>query len=682
MVVGKSPEGLPPGFIEKFKYKNGRKIKYYLDVAKGVKYSSKKEVIRATEDNGAIVTPQKENGDENRLSIDNKVDVISIKENDSPSWLPNGWTVEEKTRYSGSSKGSVYKVYSDLSCGRKFYSKAAVDRYLNTSDHTNTMTVQNKIDNVDEPVDEPSANEPSVDEPSANEPSVDEPSANEPSVDEPNANEPSVDEPSTVMSPHLPFMSNTGDISNVDNKLNVDAASIDTPPRSVSMANMGGINKMKRKNNSYMMVGIERHTDDDLPPGWIKEIRIRKSGNKMRKDPYYTDPVSGYIFRSKRDAMRYLETNDIRKCACRPLKKELGANDIKLIDDEIPPSKPASEKLPAHKRRGGEFIGGEEPSGTKGAAESENNVSKQTQVHLESDSVGVEEKILCENSKKNPAPESDSKEDSKVVAAEIINNPAPESDSKEDSKVVAISSPVNSSKSMKRKGLSLPSRTSKRLAGSQPEVAPNVNLSENSLRAAAMSSDKPPNSTLEKTSSASVPLPSDIEQSKAVTEEAFKGDEAHQERLREIVENLFNDVEEPPKAGPDVQLGGEKQIDETKRTQEPTLCYDFGDSWSDPLEFAFKTLMGEISIDDPLTFPSCFSEQDNTPQNRADDRLKQPDAPQNEFTARAESSKQVPPSSSSLSPLGDIGFAASFGGFNHQASNEVGKKDFQAKFNP
>lgn len=268
-------------------------------------------------------------------------------------------------------------------------------------------------------------------------------------------------------------------------------------------------------------------------------------------------------------------------------------------------------------------------------------------MHFESDNVKVEDKLLSENSEKN---------------AEIIYTPGPERGNRASR---------NSTKSKKRKGLSLPSRTSKRLSGSQPEISPIVNLSEHSLRAAARASAKKPNSTLEEVS-ASVSLPpSDIEQSKAVPEEevpeeeTFKGDGTHQDRLREIVENLFNDVEEPPTEGPP-----EVQIDETETAQEPQLCYDFGDSWSDPLEFAFKTLMSDISIDDPLTFSSCFNEQNIAPQN-------QEHGPQNELAARAESSKQVGPGSSSPSPLGDIGFAGSFGGLNHQSCNEVGKKDFQ-----
>ncbi|XP_044506194.1 methyl-CpG-binding domain-containing protein 13-like isoform X3 [Mangifera indica] len=56
----------------------------------------------------------------------------------------------------------------------------------------------------------------------------------------------------------------------------------------------------------------------------MKEIRITKSANKVRRDPVYIDPVSGYFFRSMRDASRYLETGEIGRLAYKP--KDKGGN--------------------------------------------------------------------------------------------------------------------------------------------------------------------------------------------------------------------------------------------------------------------------------------------------------------------------------------------------------------------
>ncbi|KAK3224666.1 hypothetical protein Dsin_004528 [Dipteronia sinensis] len=58
-----------------------------------------------------------------------------------------------------------------------------------------------------------------------------------------------------------------------------------------------------------------RSTVNDLPPGWIKETRTRKTACGIKNDPYYTDPVSGIIFRSKKDVLRYLETGEISRYA-------------------------------------------------------------------------------------------------------------------------------------------------------------------------------------------------------------------------------------------------------------------------------------------------------------------------------------------------------------------------------
>ncbi|KAL4565536.1 hypothetical protein LXL04_029634 [Taraxacum kok-saghyz] len=60
---------------------------------------------------------------------------------------------------------------------------------------------------------------------------------------------------------------------------------------------------------------------DGLPEGWIKEVVVRRAKGGTRKDSYYLDPSSDYAFLSKLDALRYLETGGIDKCAIKPKKK-------------------------------------------------------------------------------------------------------------------------------------------------------------------------------------------------------------------------------------------------------------------------------------------------------------------------------------------------------------------------
>jgi hypothetical protein len=90
----------------------------------------------------------------------------------------------------------------------------------------------------------------------------------------------------------------------------------------------------KRKTNAGMSsVVVEKHKVEDLPPGWIKEIKIKKNANGTRKDPYYTDPRSGYVFRSKQDVLRYLESGEISRHAFKPKKSCI--NNEELINSEI-----------------------------------------------------------------------------------------------------------------------------------------------------------------------------------------------------------------------------------------------------------------------------------------------------------------------------------------------------------
>ncbi|KAL1364461.1 uncharacterized protein [Arachis hypogaea] len=132
---------------------------------------------------------------------------------DRPEWLPDGWTVDIRTRKTGSLTGSGYKCYIEPLNGYTFYSKPAVLRYLEPKDST-CIPKKKKAKS-------PATGSPSI-------------------------------------------------------------------------------------------VAIEKSIAEDLPPGWIKEVTIRKNHNGIRKDPVYKDPVSGHAFRSKRDVQRYLASGYIR----------------------------------------------------------------------------------------------------------------------------------------------------------------------------------------------------------------------------------------------------------------------------------------------------------------------------------------------------------------------------------
>ncbi|KAF6133936.1 hypothetical protein GIB67_040700 [Kingdonia uniflora] len=69
--------------------------------------------------------------------------------------------------------------------------------------------------------------------------------------------------------------------------------------------------KSNNHNSTPNVVVQTESTVEGLPPGWIKVLKARRSGN--RRDPYYIDPVTGYSFRSKDDALRYLGTGEVGK---------------------------------------------------------------------------------------------------------------------------------------------------------------------------------------------------------------------------------------------------------------------------------------------------------------------------------------------------------------------------------
>lgn len=381
MVARKAPEWLPPGYTEKIKVKNGRKIKYYCNVATGKEFYSKKDVIGCAK-TGEIFhgTPQPRSNEDNMSPNDN-IGLTSVEENECTEWLPNGWVIEERQRKSSSSVASTYKVYKNPADGRKFYSKTAVVRYLKTMEQSSTIAEQH--DCVGE-----SSLTPDVSKqckmitgsgctPNENEKGNDNHSLNmNTSVDglPPGwTEEIKMCRSSRTRKYYTDPVSGyifysktdvfryleTNDIGRcavrpkkrivddqelIKNEIPHDKVGESPSRQDVSkhcelMTKSGCIPKENKVGNDkqsldMVQVDIQVTSEDGLPPGWTKEIKRRKSGSRMKNYPLYTDPVSGYKFHSKLDALRYLETNDIRSCRARPTKKQM--DDQELIKNEFP----------------------------------------------------------------------------------------------------------------------------------------------------------------------------------------------------------------------------------------------------------------------------------------------------------------------------------------------------------
>ncbi|KAA8522376.1 hypothetical protein F0562_013263 [Nyssa sinensis] len=467
MVAEKSPDWLPAGWTVQVKVKNGRKVRCYFNGETGQKFHSKSDIIRYVK-MGNVRVHQPINKHKKRPSKKKAV-PLAAKTNEYPEWLPHGWTMEVKTRKAGSRIGMKYKCYIDPSTGCKFFSKPEVSRYLKSAMCDDSTSKQKKID--------------------------------------------------------------IGSVSNhCNDQLNGGKSSL-KPELSQNLKTIKGksfTSKQKKESidkHSVKNVVVERVPPDGLPPGWIKEIRIQKKVNGIRKDPYYTDPVSGYVFRSQKDALRYLETGDINRCAIKPKKRDV--SDVEMKNDELSPqSVGKGHKLRHHTTRR-QLFAGKESFDTSSLAASDAEGSKDGQRKAVcTDVMGtstltaeiLEGKHLIDNvigdnaeTKAGPDPGSSAlpttkgskrKRGKRTLAEDgSVSTPAanilqeenlPENGTEEFSNT---RTQIGSSKRKNKNAVILPSRSSKRLAGLKPELVANLGLSERALRAATKKSgeseDKP-----------------------------------------------------------------------------------------------------------------------------------------------------------------------------------------------
>ncbi|KAK4777122.1 hypothetical protein SAY86_005810 [Trapa natans] len=101
-----------------------------------------------------------------------------------------------------------------------------------------------------------------------------------------------------------------------------------------SVGGSGFSKKMKKaKPKQSENIIVERGVAEGLPDGWIKEVKVQKKSSAVRKDSYYIDPVSGYIFSSMKDALRYLATGNIGRHAFK--RKDIDECDAALEDSPV-----------------------------------------------------------------------------------------------------------------------------------------------------------------------------------------------------------------------------------------------------------------------------------------------------------------------------------------------------------
>ncbi|XP_052117333.1 methyl-CpG-binding domain-containing protein 13 [Arachis duranensis] len=207
--------------------------------------------------------------------------LIVEKTFEHPEWLPDGWNVDFKTRKSGSAMGQGYKCYINPH-GKKFYSKLEVLRYLETIKGNNCNSRKEESNTIHSP------NNDALEKPMVETSRTENSMAGKPKAGKPRG------EKSTTGKPR-------------SQKSTAEKSTVEKPRVEKSTT--------------------EKSTAEDLPPGWIIEVKERKNSKINRKDLLYIDPESGYVFRSKKDALRYLESGDISSCAIKPFKREIQDED-------------------------------------------------------------------------------------------------------------------------------------------------------------------------------------------------------------------------------------------------------------------------------------------------------------------------------------------------------------------
>nr|KJB39638.1 hypothetical protein B456_007G022700 [Gossypium raimondii] len=334
-----------------------------------------------------------------------------MTEETSPDWLPAGWTQEFRFQKTG----RRITHYVNLATGQKFFTKDDLIRYTKTETKTESKQYDDRLLTLKQ-----------------------------------------ITKPSTNSQVNIYVDPSTG----------LRFYSKPAVFRFLKQAEQRNRKTNKKKQAAYSRkkVVIEKSTVDDLPAGWIKEIKIQRNANGVRKDPYYTDPVSGYVFRSKKAVLHYLETGEIARSAFLPPK----SNDDQNLTDEdgsqLPEAKRQKVKLLATKRQ---LVTDGETSDLSGL---ETEISKEGQIDEDCADTGLATERNPKTAEKSSqsssiAHKASNGEQGKIVSADNMLASTAADDEKEKSNI----SSSNSGKSKNKKELDLPHGSSNRLDQLEPE---------------------------------------------------------------------------------------------------------------------------------------------------------------------------------------------------------------------
>ncbi|XP_022892835.1 uncharacterized protein LOC111407531 isoform X3 [Olea europaea var. sylvestris] len=420
---------------------------------------------------------------------------------------------------------------------------------------------------------------------------------------------------------------------------------------------------------------IEPKTTDSpewLPHGWITEERTRKSGSLMGKTYLvYTEPSTGRKFYTRPTVTRYLETVNHSGNTSKQIKS------LSQVDETLSEQPETSRRL----------ILGKESCDRNSSATPEPESLNQDNL--------VERKADIEKTFEDIDPEIQVRDDK--IAVSFLG-----SDSLNEQKFPGCATEkqipealMDLRKSNKRGTTSLPRRTSKRLAGCEPESLPYLGLSTQALQATTKKSAHENAGANEfpwhpETELAGENLAiRNMQKSREASARKVDGatefpQEPDAEPAQEVANHLStgkepvlesepsNTVQIDPseiRTIPAVQTSREatlQKVEHNTKSQDSQVDFPFGDFWLDPcLEFAVKTLTGAIPVEDALAFQG-YSPAVDAPSN-------------------SEPSKQhVPVKQCPVNPpfltMGNTSFPTSVASVANNLAETLGTKNTRQKF--
>ncbi|XP_019192138.1 PREDICTED: methyl-CpG-binding domain-containing protein 13 isoform X1 [Ipomoea nil] len=362
------------------------------------------------------------------------------------------------------------------------------------------------------------------------------------------------------------------------------------------------------KNKGSGKFKVEKVIAEGLPPGWTKEIRVKKKGGKTRKDPYYIDPESGQVFRSLKEVFRYLGTKDCSKAE--PELKDQGPNNVEAGGSlSSLPSEAEEQKVGESKAADGQIAMNErlklgeehviKPNGTecctsppgktthlrkKGGVIENNYVAQVNNLESNKDSNPIE----CQLVSAHVARERGHEEVVPPAGKEVVE--------KHGHKIIH----KKRKKLRNNKMASLPCRTSKRLAGIEADASLELKTYNQGSQAGATKQQKGQTKAVVTNNN----LNEGIERPKT-------GNAANEKKQEDDATLPLKKLHSPDPDGNDREVGpNSKDGEKTEITPESSSSSScVKDMWMDPcIDFAIKTLTGAIPIGDE-------KKVDETPQS-------------------------------------------------------------------